>query len=215
MGGTNHNLNPLYALLFARPDLRQGNRAAIRSGARAEIHRRTPHMGRAAQDSARRHHYAPPAARSTPHGYESFNKKDDDCVKVVSSVDACRSRPPKPRITGASSCIGLQLAHESAQNGTSACDHGTCEAELHAFAKSSPLNVTIRVSARDFEQSDAAQKSSTNCKARAWRWTFLSITQVTVSTANGGNCNAKRGVILLPRWPRLTHQSGIRSTTAA
>ena len=27
----------------------------------------------------------------------------------------------------------LQLAHESAQNGTSACDHGTCEAELHAL----------------------------------------------------------------------------------
>ena len=61
-------------------------------------------------------------------------------------------------VTGASSCIGFQLAHEAAQNGTSACDHGTCEADLHAFAKSSPLNVTIRVSARDFEQSDATQE---------------------------------------------------------
>jgi hypothetical protein len=66
-------------------------------------------------------------------GMKASTRKTMTASRRYSSLDACRSTAETALTTGASNCIGLQLAHESAQNGTSACDHGTCEAELHAL----------------------------------------------------------------------------------
>jgi short-subunit dehydrogenase len=60
-------------------------------------------------------------------------------------------------LTGVSSGIGLHLAHESAQNGHSLVIRAPVRLSSNALAKSSPLNVIIRVIAGDFEQPGATQ----------------------------------------------------------
>ena len=94
-------------------------------------------------------------------------------------------------ITGASSGIGLHLAHEFARRGHPVVITAPVESELQRIRETfkTNYNITARVIAKDLEQPNAAQEIFDELEgAHPSRWIFSSTMQAMAFTAIGGSC---------------------------
>ena len=152
-------------------------------------------------------------------GMKASTRKTMTASRLYSSLDACRSMTAEPRLSpvprvASDFSLPMRLRRMGRPLVITAPVRLTSTPSRRAHHSMSLFASAQGISSNLMRR----RKSSTNCKAQGM--------EVDILVDNAGHGfhgkwwelqfnTESAGGILLPRWPRLTHQSGIRSTTAA